>query len=199
MTGGVSANLMARRAISAVQAPAGTAAPHLVSGTKLALRRLASAVSVVTCSSGGEPFAMTATSVTAVSMAPPSLLACVNRSARFHAAMDGAETFAINILARGQEAISRMCGGAVSGDARFAEGEWDLSGPAPIVVGAQAAILCIRKAEMDYGSHTIFVGDVASVSTNGHVDPLIYVDGAYVGRPLDGRDLVEPVGEWYLL
>jgi flavin reductase (DIM6/NTAB) family NADH-FMN oxidoreductase RutF len=187
------------RASHTVETPDGLTAPHVVSGTKLALRRLASAVSVVTCRSGGEPFAMTATSVTAVSMAPPSLLACVNRSARFHAAMDNAEIFAINILGRGQEAISRMCGGAASGAGRFAEGDWDLSSPAPMVIGAQAAILCLRKAELDYGSHTIFIGDVVSVTTNGHVDPLIYVDGAYVGRPLDGRDRVEPVGEWYLL
>ena len=60
---------------------------ELAAQTKLALRRLASAVAVVTCRDGERRHAMTATAVNAMSMQPPSMIVCVNRSAAFHAAI----------------------------------------------------------------------------------------------------------------
>ena len=71
---------------------------QLAAQTKLALRRLASAVAVVTCRDGQRRHAMTATAVNAMSMQPPSMIVCVNRSAAFHAAISSATSFAINIL-----------------------------------------------------------------------------------------------------
>ena len=71
---------------------------ELAAQTKLALRRLASAVAVVTCRDGERRHAMTATAVSAMSMQPPSMIVCVNRSAAFHAAISLATSFAINIL-----------------------------------------------------------------------------------------------------
>lgn len=47
---------------------------------RLAMRRLATTVSIVTTSSEGRPFGMTATAVTSLSTEPPSLLFCVNRN-----------------------------------------------------------------------------------------------------------------------
>lgn len=70
----------------------------LFAEAKLALRRLASTVSIVTCRHDGCNHAMTATAVSALSMDPPSMLVCVNRSAGFHNALDQASEFAINIL-----------------------------------------------------------------------------------------------------
>src|SRR5438105_4315727 len=84
--------------------------------TKLALRRLASAVAVVTCRDGQTRHAMTATAVNAMSMQPPSMIVCVNRAAAFHAAISRAESFAINILHRSQIEISMGCGGSVRGE-----------------------------------------------------------------------------------
>jgi len=57
----------------------------LAAQTKLALRRLASAVAVVTCRKEGQRYAMTATAVNAMSMRPPSMIVCVNRAGAFHA------------------------------------------------------------------------------------------------------------------
>ncbi len=71
---------------------------RLAAQTKLALRRLASAVAVVTCQDGRTRHAMTATAVNAMSMQPPSMIICVNRSSAFHAAISRADNFAINIL-----------------------------------------------------------------------------------------------------
>ena len=156
---------------------------QLIADAKLALRRLASSVSVVTCRNGGHKYAMTATAVSALSMDPPSMLVCINRSAGFHGALNRATEFAINVLSRAHVDISKVCSGGASGERRFDIGYWDTRAAAPVLNDAQAAIVCSKDQEMQYGTHTIFVGRIISISMNGDVDPLIYVDGQYAGRP----------------
>jgi flavin reductase (DIM6/NTAB) family NADH-FMN oxidoreductase RutF len=152
----------------------------LAEQTKLALRRLASAVAVVTCRDGATRHAMTATAVNAMSMQPPSMIACVNHASAFHAAISRAGEFAINILSRSQVEISKGCGGAVRGEDRFGFGGWSEENGVPVLPEAQARIVCSKEARFDYGSHTIFLGRVISVGIHGTVDPLVYVDGQYV-------------------
>jgi flavin reductase (DIM6/NTAB) family NADH-FMN oxidoreductase RutF len=153
--------------------------------TKLALRRLASSVAVVTCRDGQARHAMTATAINAMSMQPPSMIVCVNRSATFHAAISSASGFAINILHRNQVEISMGCGGQARGEDRFGHGAWGEEAGVPVLTDAQARVVCAKEAKFDYGSHTIFIGRVTSIGIHGEVDPLIYVDGKYTCLPPD--------------
>jgi flavin reductase (DIM6/NTAB) family NADH-FMN oxidoreductase RutF len=155
---------------------------ELVADAKRALRRLASSVSVVTCRHDARSYAMTATSVSALSMAPPSMLVCVNRSATFHAALSRASEFGINVLSRAHVVISKLCSGEASVEGRFNVGDWDIRAAAPVLVDAQAAIICRKDEQLEYGTHTVFMGRIISITVNGDVDPLIYVDGQYTGR-----------------
>jgi len=155
---------------------------QLMSDAKRALRRLASSVSVVTCRRGGRNYAMTATSISSLSMAPPSMLVCVNRSAVFHGAMQEAREFAINVLSRAHVDVSKICAGGPGPENRFDVGAWETGGLAPVLADAQAAIICVKEKKLEYGSHTVFLGRILSISVNGDVDPLIYVDGQYTGR-----------------
>jgi flavin reductase (DIM6/NTAB) family NADH-FMN oxidoreductase RutF len=155
---------------------------QLIADAKLALRRLASSVSVVTCRHDGRSYAMTATSVSALSMDPPAMLVCVNRSAAFYRALSRTDEFAINVLSRTHVDISRLCSGGASPDSRFEIGAWDTRALAPVLTDAQAAIVCRKDKELDYGTHTVFMGRIVSISMNGDVDPLIYLDGQYTGR-----------------
>jgi flavin reductase (DIM6/NTAB) family NADH-FMN oxidoreductase RutF len=158
---------------------------QLAAQTKLALRRLASAVAVVTCRGGDARHAMTATAVNALSMQPPSMIVCVNRSTTFHAAISQADSFAINILHRSQSDISMGCGGKARGEERFGYGAWGEDSGVPVLTDAQAHVVCAKDAKLDYGSHTIFIGRVTSIGIHGEVDPLIYVDGKYTCLPGD--------------
>ncbi len=158
---------------------------QLAAQTKLALRRLASAVAVVSCRYGQTRHAMTATAVNAMSMDPPSMIIGVNRATTFHGAISVATTFAINILHRNQIEISMGCGGKTRGDDRFGHGAWGEEAEVPILTDAQACVVCTKEAKFDYGSHTIFIGRVMSIGIYGEVDPLIYVDGRYTCLPPD--------------
>jgi flavin reductase (DIM6/NTAB) family NADH-FMN oxidoreductase RutF len=157
----------------------------LAARTKLALRRLASSVAVVTCRDDQTRHAMTATAVNAMSMQPPSMIVCVNRSAAFHAAVSRAGSFAINILHRNQVEISMGCGGGARSEDRFGYGAWGEEAGVPVLTDAQAHVVCAKEAKFDYGSHTIFIGRVTSIGVHGEVDPLIYVDGKYTCLPPD--------------
>src|ERR1044072_3155873 len=86
------------------------------------LRRLAKAVVVITCQHEGARFAMTATAVSELSMDPPSLLICVNRSASLHAPLAAKAGFCVNVLHHSHTDISALCSGKEKREARFAPG-----------------------------------------------------------------------------
>src|SRR3954468_12203288 len=144
------------------------------------LRRLAKAVVVITSHHGGVRFAMTATAVSELSMEPPSLLICVNRSASLHAPLAAQAGFCVNILHHAHTDISALCSGQVKGEARFALGRWHTEASGiPYLADAQASFLCRQEQSLDYGTHCIVIGLVEKVLINGDVDPLVYVDGTY--------------------
>src|SRR5260370_40397805 len=89
-----------------------------------ALRRLAKAVVVITAHDHGQRFAMSATAVSELTIDPPSMLICVNRSASIYSPLQAGANFGINILHASHESISRACSGAMKGEARFAVGSW---------------------------------------------------------------------------
>lgn len=146
------------------------------------LRRLAKAVVIITTKSSSERFAMAATAVSELSLDPPSLLMCVNKSASLFPILSVGSPFCINILHASQLDISVACAGARKGAARFEVGDWiDTDLGAPMLVNAQASFSCKVDQKIDYGTHAIFIGLVDQVVMDGIVEPLIYVDGTYAG------------------
>lgn len=149
-----------------------------------ALRRLAKAVVIITCKHDGRRYAMTATAVSELSMDPPSLLICVNRSASSAGALAAGVDYGVNILPSSQESIARRCAGAAFGEDRFLQGAWcEAPGGTPYLEDAQAIFICSQDGRMSYGTHEIIIGRVKSVRMTGSVDPLVYVDGRYTYIP----------------
>ncbi|MBP7705041.1 MAG: flavin reductase [Caulobacter sp.] len=73
-------------------------ATHPADAFRSAQRRLASSVAVITAGAWEGAVGMTATAVTSVSMDPPSLLVCVNRSATLHGAVMRTGRFRVTYL-----------------------------------------------------------------------------------------------------
>lgn len=146
------------------------------------LRSLAKAVVVITCRHQGQRFAMTATAVSELSMDPPSMLICVNRSASLFAPLSEGADFCINILTARQLEISSLCAGREKGEARFAIGDWRCS---PLghayLADAQASFFCRNVANTRFGTHGVFIGEVQAVLDLAPIDPLVYMDGRYGG------------------
>ena len=61
-----------------------TISAELIGGMKQAMRRLAASVVVVTARDGDTRYAMAASACTSLSMEPPSILLCVNKTASIY-------------------------------------------------------------------------------------------------------------------
>ena len=147
---------------------------------RLAMRRVASTVAIVSAQRNGERHGTTATSVTSISMEPPSVLVCFNQASRLHDFLHNQDRFCVNVLHTSNIDIAKMFSSGASADERFASGDWhsDADGM-PYLANAQANLFCQKEQEINYGSHTIFIGRVLRVQARDDVSPLIYRDGRY--------------------
>lgn len=157
-------------------------APHatLVEDFRQAMRRVASTVNVISICVGREPMGITATAVSSISMDPPSLLICINRTASLHTPMGDVTHFRVNVLHRDQEPIANMFADRTNRALRFSAG-WNLDcALPPRLVDAQASILCRRIDHHQFGTHSIFIGVVEEVTVREDVHPLVYLNGRYL-------------------
>lgn len=148
---------------------------------RLAMRRVAATVNVISLNVHGRPLGITATAVSSLSMEPPSLLACINRAAAVHASMADMANFRVNILHRDQVDIACMFADKNMEDLRFAAG-WELAPDLPPrLIDAQASVLCRRIDHHQFGTHSIFIGVIEDVCVRDDVSPLLYWNGRYGG------------------
>ena len=144
-----------------------------------AMRRFPATVTVVTTRRDGTDCGMTATAVTSLSMDPPSLLVCVNRSSGFHGHLEDSDRFCVNVLRQGQDRISTNFGGAKSSAERFSEGDWQERNGLLYLADAQAVIFCKKSAAYIHATHSIVVGEATDLILHETVAPLLYIDGRY--------------------
>lgn len=145
------------------------------------MRQFPTGVTIVTSAHEGRLRGMTANSVASVSFAPISLLVCVNREAVMHGILSRAGTFCVNILSEHQEALARACARPDSAEAAL-EGIGHRLGTtgAPILDDALAYVECEVSASLDFGTHTIFVGEAVNLdAVEGR--PLLFYDGKFTG------------------
>jgi flavin reductase (DIM6/NTAB) family NADH-FMN oxidoreductase RutF len=129
---------------------------------------------------GGAPVGTTASAVSSLSVTPPLLLVCLERSSQTLAAIRDHEAFAINVLAEGQESLSvnfaRRGAGASWEDVRYRLGRTGN----PHLDGVLAVLDCRLEHCLDGGDHEIVVGRLLALERNGgDLRPLLHYRGSY--------------------
>ena len=143
-----------------------------------AMGGFATGVTIVTTMAGDTPVGVTANSFTSVSLNPPLVLICLGKSLGCVDAFLRTDHFAISVLGHDQEALSTRF--ATKGIDRFQSTDWQMSKlNNPLIQPALANIECAKHAELDYGDHTIFIGEVLRVQYAMKGDPLHYFGGQY--------------------
>jgi flavin reductase (DIM6/NTAB) family NADH-FMN oxidoreductase RutF len=151
---------------------------------KLAMRRLAATVTIITANGDDGAMGMTATAVTSLSAEPPALLVCVNRSASIHAALAMGKPLCVNLLSEHHGELSFSFGGKSKPQERFQAGPWSHDENAvPFLMDAQANIFCLVDSLFEYATHSIVIGKIRSIRLEGDVRPLIYGDGRFIPLP----------------
>jgi flavin reductase (DIM6/NTAB) family NADH-FMN oxidoreductase RutF len=144
---------------------------------KLAMSHFASGVTVVTTEHDGKLFGMTVASFASLSLHPPLVLICIEKSVKTHDAIAAAGRFGVSILSSGQGEISSRFASRV--DDKFSgidvrRGSLGV----PLIGGALTTMECSVYDQLPGGDHTIFIGEVVDARTIEGA-PLLYFRSGY--------------------
>jgi flavin reductase (DIM6/NTAB) family NADH-FMN oxidoreductase RutF len=131
-----------------------------------AMGALASGVAIIACGAGEARAGCTATSLTSLSLAPPTLIVCLARTSTTLAGLREAGAFSINLLAARHQALAHRFSGhsGVHGPRRFDSAQWiSLSTGAPVLADALAAFDCLVEEVIERHSHAMVLGAVVSL------------------------------------
>lgn len=128
---------------------------------------------------GGRPCGLTANAVASLSLDPPLVLVCIDRTADSHDCIASAGAFTVNVLDSGQERLARRFAELENAEEKF-EGVAYRAGQtgAPILEEALAWVECRIRETHDGGDHTIFIGEVVAGDAR-EGEPLIFYRGGY--------------------
>ena len=143
-----------------------------------ALSQFASGVTVVTTRDAhGKKHGITVSAFCSVSLEPPMVLICIEKSTGSHYAFGESGAFVVNILASSQSDVSEHFASRV--DEKFGDVGHSLNEDGvPVLTDAIATLRCTLRHSLDGGDHSIFVGLVETVEVKGG-SPLIYFDRGY--------------------
>jgi flavin reductase (DIM6/NTAB) family NADH-FMN oxidoreductase RutF len=148
-----------------------------------AMRHLAGGVSVITAGRGRDISGMTVTSVSSLSVDPPTLIVSINRESSSWPLLRRCGFFGVNILTADQIDIAERFAGknGLKGAARFAGAQWiTRASGVPLLASALAAIDCEVEDVVERHSHAIVIGRVLEMQLSSRTAALAYWQGQYV-------------------
>ncbi|RMB82487.1 flavin reductase [Streptomyces shenzhenensis] len=140
-------------------------------------RKFITGVTVVTTDDDGAPRGLAVNAFSSISLDPPMVLVCVQRSSATHPALHRASHLGISILAADQLDVAKAFAG--KGDDKFATVSWTPGAfGAPLIDGSCAQLEVEIGQRLEAGSHTVFTGRVVS-ARHDDLAPLVYSGGGF--------------------
>lgn len=148
-------------------------------------RQFITGVTVVTTKEGETPKGLAANSYCSVSIEPPLVLICVQKTSSTYPALFSSSHLGINILGTGQRETVRVF--ASKAPDKFAELEWH-EGPngSPLLDGSAASLEAEIQERFQAKTHTVFICRVRHAEIDDSA-PMVYK----AGRFYDGGNLAE--------
>ena len=150
-----------------------------------AMSLLSSAVSVVTTAGVADRHGFTASAVCSVTDTPPTLLVCMNQSARSHTHFAENKILTVNVLGAQHQHISNIFASKMSSEERFTHGEWTtLETGAPVLNDALVSFDCEIEQVQAVGMHDIFICRIVAIQHNADDESksdksLVYFNRSY--------------------
>ncbi len=146
---------------------------------RLAMRRYIYSVSIMSNKDEDKNLnAITVSSVTSISMQPPSLLVCINKNSRIHDSLKLGTKFCVNLLTKDHIGLSDICSSDNKYSERFIDKTWNKA-TVPFLESAQSNIFCIVDNLVSFHTHSIVIGLVEDAKFHEEISTLTYVDGNY--------------------
>ena len=146
----------------------------------------ASGVTIITTRHAGIDYGLTASAVCVLSLDPPMLLICINKTSNTQKAIAQSQVFAVNILRENQSEVARQFAG--SNPQKFDEMRVRYGAlGVPLLEDMLATLECRVTAEVTGGTHSVFLAEVEVAQATEEM-PLTYFRGR-MGRftPLSGE------------
>jgi steroid delta-isomerase-like uncharacterized protein len=178
-----------RSAFEGAETATGAAGLAIPAGTDLFKgfnRKFVTGVTVVTTvDSSGQPKGLAANAYTSVSLDPPLVLVCVQKTSSTHPALFQSQHLGINILSNSQRATAETFASKTAD--KFTDLRWH-AGPqgSPLLDDSAAAIETEIKERFQAKTHTVFIARVTYAEVS-ELAPMIYKSGQFY----DGSSLQE--------
>jgi len=145
---------------------------------RAALGSFASGVTAVTTKdANGKLLGITVSAFCSVSLSPPMVLICIEKTAGSHYAFEESNVFVVNILREGEAETSELFASVIDNKFEGIDYSSGIEG-VPVLNNALATLECRVKFSYHGGDHSIFVGEVETVSVDDG-NPLLYFRGNY--------------------
>ena len=148
-----------------------------------AMRHLAYPVSIVSTQLKEAKLAITVSSVTSVSVSPPSLLVCINKESTMAATIEIGSLLNISFLNPAQIAIASVCSSKDKVNERFEYTQWsEDENKTPYLEESEAVVFCKVANLIEHATHKIIILAVTDVSANSgdNPNPLLYCNRNYI-------------------
>ena len=152
---------------------------ELLDAFRSAMRHVAATVYAVTTRHDGSAAGILATAVNSLSFDPPSLLVCINRSASLHDPLIAEGMFAVNVLGLSNRDVADHFMNPEAPD-RFSQGNWTDVAGVPVLTEAQSSFVCRMVHSHEFGTHTVFIGELVAGYHRDDATPLTYFDRNYI-------------------
>ncbi|GAA3527426.1 flavin reductase family protein [Amycolatopsis ultiminotia] len=145
-----------------------------------AMSRFCTGVAVITGVDDAGPTGLLVQSLASVSLDPPLVLFCPQKTSRSWPRIVGTGRFGANILSEGQRHLCDTF--ATSGEDKFHGVRWHPSRTGtPMLDGQLAYVECRIEAVHDAGDHEIVLGRVTDLSESELDGPLLFYRGRFGG------------------
>jgi len=145
---------------------------------RAALSRFASGITVVTTKDAeGRLHGITVSAFCSVSLDPPLILVCIEKTTGSHNAIEQFGLFVVNVLNASQSELSERFASTLPDKFDDVDFVLGING-IPVLGGSLMNLECRLKNTCDGGDHTIFVGEVERAMIRDG-DPLVYFHSDY--------------------
>lgn len=140
-------------------------------------RKLVTGVTVVATQTEDGPRGLAVNAFSSVSLDPPRILICVQKTSSTYAHLLATKYFGVNILSADQLDVAQVF--ATKDPRKFDRVAWT-SGPhgVPLITGACARMEVALEDSLHASTHTIFIGRVVHAGHNDRA-PLVYAGGQF--------------------
>ncbi|MBR1143134.1 flavin reductase [Bradyrhizobium sp. AUGA SZCCT0431] len=145
-----------------------------------AMSCLGAAVNIVTTDGNAGRAGFTASAICSVTDDPPTLLVCMNRGSSAYASVTGNGVLCVNVLSGRHERLSRLFGGGIPVDERFAAAAWStLETGASVLIDCAVSFDCSIVDVANVGTHDVLFCRVVALRRSDCTDNLIYFGRDY--------------------